>query len=932
MVNKTSKLVHALMMVMYMNVAFLVHAEDVKSAGISELFASANNALQSGDFQAAIPILEEVVERTSGIDQDQGRQTCQTCRFQLTRAFFQIGSPAEALPVIEAYLLNEPRQQEALMLRMQAQAYFDMQEWESVQNSALRLLESSKLTDEDEYNGNLLLGQALFRQEKWIESIDPLAFAGDKSPDERTRNLCNIMQVRALVEAESWSKLFSLIPRLYRTDAKYDITLNLTLMRAGKARYEDEDYLRALLLYRMVLPRNTLLEFTDLKVSQLQSKLNSDKKIGIIEAESKKRQTEIDDLISSKEILVDLPAYEDEVTFRIGQIYFEIKRFWEGFVLFDKLYAQDRTSEIGEAAMLQSVLVLYDVKEIDRAEQRILTYLEEQPDGQYARTLLSLMMRDNLVKQEFNDVVSFKDSMDLIPDTSDVDERALQADLHYMMAFGQFQSRNYLEAEEQFSYIIEDYQNSIHYNDSRYYRGMTRMLQARYSDALDDFIEYRTKNSSGEHAAAALFRSGVCKFGLEQITEAESLFTEFINTYSDDVLISEAYSMRGDIEASKESTPEDPDPLDRAISDYRRGIDTATQPLQSSYAAFQAAKVYKLEDRWEEIIELMNYYLDRWEELANVAESTFWIGQAQTKLGYLDEAVNAYVDTIERFGNDLLQEGVDKIILELKQITDSSLLEEDKVYLTERISIMVDDIIEGQEVLKFRLSALESMLSGTEDIFGQSLIVDQIDLSNLSPVSLGILSDILVDEAPNRVDEVTEYFITTYEDSDLLWKAHRAKARIFYNNDHIDDMLDVIDESQGLFGADEYMDWAQIMKAEAFYAMENYEQAEESYNMILGVAEWRGATYARAMLGMGNCRSKIDDLDAAHSFFQRVYLLFKGYDDGLWAAKGYIAAAETLESLGRNEEAKNTLLSMIEDSYTQNHPLTQEANKILRRL
>ena len=122
--------------------------------------------------------------------------------------------------------------------------------------------------------------------------------------------------------------------------------------------------------------------------------------------------------------------------------------------------------------------------------------------------------------------------MDLIPDTSDVDERALQADLHYMMAFGQFQSRNYLEAEEQFSYIIEDYQNSIHYNDSRYYRGMTRMLQARYSDALDDFIEYRTKNSSGEHGAAALFRSGVCKFGLEQITEAESLFTEFINTYS----------------------------------------------------------------------------------------------------------------------------------------------------------------------------------------------------------------------------------------------------------------------------------------------------------------------------------------------------------------------------------------------------------------
>ena len=30
-----------------------------------------------------------------------------------------------------------------------------------------------------------------------------------------------------------------------------------------------------------------------------------------------------------------------------------------------------------------------------------------------------------------------------------------------------------------------------------------------------------------------------------------------------------------------------------------------------------------------------------------------------------------------------------------------------------------------------------------------------------------------------------------------------------------------------------------------------------------------------------------------------------------------IAAAETLEALGRFEEAENTLLSMIEDSYTR---------------
>ena len=89
--NRSTKivLIFGLMMVQ-LAVFSSVYGEDVKSAGISELFSSANMALQKGDYQAAIPILEEVVERTSGIDQEQGRQTCQTCRFQLTRAFFKL--------------------------------------------------------------------------------------------------------------------------------------------------------------------------------------------------------------------------------------------------------------------------------------------------------------------------------------------------------------------------------------------------------------------------------------------------------------------------------------------------------------------------------------------------------------------------------------------------------------------------------------------------------------------------------------------------------------------------------------------------------------------------------------------------------------------------------------------------------------------------
>ena len=104
--------------------------------------------------------------------------------------------------------------------------------------------------------------------------------------------------------------------------------------------------------------------------------------------------------------------------------------------------------------------------------------------------------------------------------------------------------------------------------------------------------------------------------------------------------------------------------------------------------------------------------------------------------------------------------------------------------------------------------------------------------------------------------KITSYFIESYEDSELLWKAYRAQAELLYQEEQLDQLFYVIEEAQGAFGADSYMDWAQIMKAEAQFSMRDYEGAEESYNMVLGVAEWRGATYARAMIGMGNCRLK----------------------------------------------------------------------------
>ncbi|MEI6891113.1 MAG: tetratricopeptide repeat protein [Pontiella sp.] len=909
-------------------------AQDVSSMGITDLVSSADRRLQQGDYRGAIPALIEIINRTGALGDPQGRDTAQTCRFQLGRSYLQVGDMPSGVAILQEYLDKEPRTQERMALRMIAQGLFDTQEWDKIEELSMRLLAFPNLNEEDIYNANLLLGQARFRLEKWAEAVEPLGYAAKNTKDPRVEGICQIMIVRALVEAENWRELFGWVSRIYRTDSKYDITLNLTLMKAGKARFDDADFLNALLLYRMVLPREELLEFADKRVVKLRRELNVDSKRGITPAMLEERDNEIKDIEESQKVLVELPPYEDEVAFRIGQIYAEVKRYWEGYVLFDALYQQDRTSEIGESSMLQSVLILYDIGQVESAEDRILLYLEERPDGQYARTLLSIMQRDNLMKGNFSGVIGMRTFIEGMSPSDNVDELALQSDLHYLLAFGYFQDRKYQEAGKQFSVIIENYKASQHIANSIYYRGMTYMMRGDYETALVDFEKYQAENEYGEHLSAALFREGVCNFGMGEIPKAEAAFTTFIEAYPEDVLVSEAYSMRGDIEAAKEATYEDPLTLDRALADYRKGIDKAATSVQASYAAFQAAKVYKLEFKWQEIITLMNYYMDRWEENADVAESVFWIGQAQIELGQVQDAVNAYLNSIERFGNDPAQQGVDKIMLELVNVADLHLSEEEREGLALKLKLKLANIEPQYAVLHLRLQVAQALLQG-EDFsaaLGAELLEAEIDLDLASPASLALMCDAAVDIG--NVDEMSrlyDYFVAHYEDSELLWHAYRAKTYMHLASENYNEVLLSIDDAQGMFGAEAFMGWAQIIKADTEFKLGDLSEAEASYNMVLGVPDWRGPLFAEAMLGMGNCRQAVDDLEAAHSFYQRVYLLFKSYDDGDWAAKGYLAAADILIQMGREADAIETWNAMLEDVYTNTNPLAEKVRAQLKK-
>ena len=517
---------------------------------------------------------------------------------------------------------------------------------------------------------------------------------------------------------------------------------------------------------------------------------------------------------------------------------------------------------------------------------------------------------------------------------SDAESKMMQSNLHFMMAIAYLQSGRPLQACDQFTTNLQKHSNSAEYFDSLYYRGMSYMLQGDYANALVDFKRYQAENESGSLYAESVFREGVCLYGLEKIAESEATFTKFINTYPDNTLVSEAYSMRGDIEASKTASNEDPLTLDRAQADYRRAIDSAKTSLQAAYPACQAAKVYKMEFKWQEIIDLMNYYMNRWEDSADVAEAVYWIGVAQIELGQLEEeAIPAYIKALTRFGNDPNNLGVDKIVTELVKIANQYLTPEQRDGLVVTLKVKMSTISEKEEVLRLRMQVAQALLEGDDVAAALAVkLMETVDnLSSTTPGSLALMCDVAVDTGDiKQMKRLSDYFIDNFEGSDQLWQAYRARTLALMAEKDYDGALSAISTAQGQFGVEVFMGWAQLLKAQALYAKGDFELAEKEYNMALNVPPWRGPIFAEAMYGMGRCRLAVSDFEGAHTFFQRTYLLFKAYDDGDWAARGYLAAADCLNKMHRKTEAVKTLKAMLEDEYTKRNPLAEQVREQLK--
>ncbi|MEE9368236.1 MAG: tetratricopeptide repeat protein [Pontiella sp.] len=945
------------------------YAQDAPTAG--EMLQAALKAMQAKRYEDAIDSMymylgevdESKAPRVLAISQD--------IRYKLGSILIAENRMDEAAPILQAYvdlpLANHPRQ----AMKMLTMCYFDTGAYEECVTAVTNALYynenpvilSEKVTkskdgdDEEDYSKvkiepeadytqeelttlHMTLAESYFNIEGWAECIDPFTYVIEYTPNEQRKGYSIMQVINALIEIPDFDRITEWIPLLYRTEARFDIRVNLALMNAAAALYEAEEYDSALPLYRMILPRDELVAFQEGKMREIRisyglppemnAQLTADEMLlfgvpdpteAVVEEveETPKEILELEQLIIA---LKGLPPYELDIQYRMADLYKTVDRFWESVKFFDMVFAVDPTSEVGDRSIYELVdMLLENLDELKEAEQRGLDYMGKYKTGMTPRQIAYMLTGYYQKNDTMGAIKTLRPYIDGFVRTNDQTIVKYDTELYFMQAVSELVLQEYEESERDFKFILDEFPGSHQEANCTYWYAMSQLFLQKYAEAFPNFERYINKFPAETYVDECYFQGGICLFGQEKYKEALKRFSYVIDTFPDSSVFPEACSMRGDINGSEGL-------LDEAIVDYRMAIAAAKKPVQATYAVFQMAEVYEAEDKYDEIIAVVESYLDVWQAEAEISKALFWIGKTKIQQKLYDEAVSTYVDTIVKYGGDLREDGVDLMIAELVKISQIYLNVELQISLSDKLEAAMDAA--DNKTLKLRLRVTLAQLNQTEFELGKELITELENLDNASPPVLATICDASFEmKNYSRADEMLRIFINKFEDSEYMRAAYKLRGFGQYSDKDYEGTLATINDAQALYGTDFNVAWAQLLKAKVFLDTDDIENARKENMSILTVPSWRGEPVAQATYQLGEVEEAAGNLAKAFAFYQRTYFQYKGHAGGYWAAEGYLASARILDKMERMNDKRNTYRAMLFDPYVNSLPQAVRAREVL---
>lgn len=894
--------------VLFFCLAFAVSAQEEElpppsAMATSVLLKTAREQLETGEFRIVIPYLEEVVERYSSMEGEEAAQTRATSLHQLGLCLLETEQYEEAAERFETFVEDYPQHEAAPLSRFLILEAYAWQDDSEGMKEYIERLETSGELDE-------------------VLSV----FSGEDADIYRHALLSLVTAYARTADIENLRRFLPYCD----ASALNDVSFNLALIQGGDKALDEENYLTALYLYRTVQRTDELLAGYDQRLTELETELAQplpwvpQRQRELQKAEHEAEQARLERMKVEREELAER-NYDIDLMLRMARCFEGLERYWPACKIYQHIYAEFPDSDSAERCRYSAFQSLAILGEPARALEEGYAYRETYPQGRYRDEVSLGLMHQHLALDEVDRAVSL--GSELLAQTP---IHLYLDQVNYLLGFIQFQQQNYDAALGYFRTCAEQWPNRLYAEESVYWVGMCNLFLSRFEEAIAVFDDYLNNPAWVEKnfAEDVTYRLGMARYGLGEFDASEKAFRDFVKQFPESTLVSEAYSMIGDLRGAEGD-------LDAAIELYARARKTAVTPEKETYALFQAARVYELQKEWIEIVTLMESYLADSGETGQFAEASLWMAKAWKALGEEQKALDICCETVLDYGDNPQLTSVDLL---LNQLIDEAQADENGSDYAEQVKARLEEdrnaacSPDGNRVLCLRLTALFAALSeGAERDAAAQMLFDEPTLDNFTPLPLLVLSREAVRRSePDRVVAAYDRFMEAFADTDTAVQMANLKIEALIEAGQPGAALSLARESLEAYGGYPEAGRTQKLAGDALRLMKDYDAAVEMYNEFLTVREWRGELTPQVLYWIGISRYEQERYKEAFAYFQRVYVLYELYPE--WMAKAYEASVDCLRKLGREEEIVKTWREMVANPSVAATPEGRRAQEQLSRL
>lgn len=720
--------------------------------------------------------------------------------------------------------------------------------------------------------------------------------------------------------------------------SRYDLALNLALMRGGDELYEVGRFGEALYFYELVLRPGSLIQFWQSERDAL--KLERARIVGVdwfadrlvalenefAQAEARLAQLGVRESAAeeTKSNAARTLDYASALGFRIARCYLARGRSFEAYWAFVNLEraaaADEDKSGFAEEAIYGQVKMSAASGRDDRTRRVARRYLRNADSqrfiGDVGYELLRTEVRtgNRLAVRELAE--AFMERVRIDPNLQDAPK------LVYLVGSTLVELDDRPGLIERFQPMLAEYPDSGFSDGLRYWLGLVGVLEGTFKTSLKHFQIIQRDYPNGAYGEDAAYREGVCWFGLMQGAKARNALEGFLIDYPASRLVSEAYALMGDLEASEGKT-------DAAINAYAAAQDAGAQlsPPNMSYinhAVFQAGKLFAAERRWPEMGEWFETYLRRWGQDGRAGDAIYELGRAQVGMGRDEAMLDTWMQAIQRFGNDPADTGPDLMLAEFPGHYEAVRGKSAEQVLRDALAIAQ---AQDQATLALRLAYTLRGLGVLETR------LPEVTKTNGPEASAAVLlsaARLTRTEDPTFALALLEEAIQRNGGSDPDGERWRILAELRSEQGDVVGSIEAWRHVADFFPASPHAMEARLREGDLERERGGTLAAIAAYREVLKVREWRGPAWAEANYKIGLTHFEAGDFKTAFGFSQRVYVLYPGV--AKWAAEAYLISGRALEEMNRATDAVETYRELIGNEKINTQPAAKQARERLLEL